>query len=538
MSMAPSRIAAAGGMAIGGVSTVIRVRASEETGLTYGIPLVAIARDTPAEDCNITIDWGDGTVRVYPVHPERRYASYALSGVYEMKHTYVLPGVYRVTVDSRATDIMLGSDADRNPEYKTYAGMVEAVEKWGSSVQLGSTLTYNSGAFVEMLMRDGYAAAFRACANLEYVAPVKFAMVGPYAIKGSSITTLAGMTTASTVIFKYALSESGVTDVTWWPSGQTAVPEGCFSGARSLTSLAGMEPVTSADKHAFKGCTALESLDGLSSLRYADGVGCFEGCTSLRRLDKLDQYGVPMQSMALITLGYGCFKGCTALTSLVSLPHRVKELPESCFEGCTGLQSINIPAQVLTIRAHAFKNCGATYVAFYEPAITSGGTVKRAARYAAPTRIDQAAFIGQAVSGTFYAPGMTSADLRAIKGALSYTGTIYSPSYPMSVSWSKYYAGSLAESKDWFTCDNPTFAPWGLGRSWTLSFSGSGSDQTVNHNSVICADFLTAPGDDAPPAVGGSTKLECMEAAVVYDSGGVRYYVTPQFSPYGEERNS
>lgn len=528
MSMAPSRIAAAGGMTIGGVPTVIRVRTSEETSLTYGIPLVAIAPDTPAEDCSITVDWGDGTVKTYPVDSSRKYASYVLSSDYVMVHTYALPGVYRVTVDGRATDIMLGSEA----AYKTYAGLVEAVEQWGSSVRLGSSLT-SDGSDVVMLMRRGFAASFRACANLTYVAPVTFAAVGPYAITGSPLTTLDGMTTASTVIYQDAFSGSAVTNATWWPSGQTTVPEMCFYGAVSLTSLVGMESVTAAESSAFYGCSALTSLDGLSSLVSA-GYMCFANCTSLARFDKLDQYGVPMQSMALTTLSTWCFKGCTALTSLVSLPHLVTELPESCFEGCTGLANINIPEQVLTIRAHAFKDCGATYVAFYEPAIMSGSTVKRAARYAAPTRIDQAAFIGQAESGRFYAPRMTAAQLRAIKGSLSYSNTIHDSTNPMSVSWS-LYSTYLIETKDWFTCDNPTFAPWGLGRSWALAFSGSVSNQATNHNSVICADFLTAPGDNAP-AVNGSTKLERMETARTYNSGGRHYYVTPQFSPYGEER--
>lgn len=526
MSMAPSRIAAAGD-----APTVIRVRTSEETGFAYGIPLVAIAQGTPAGDCSITIDWGDGTVKTYPVDSSRKCASYVWSSDYEMTHTYTLPGVYRVTVDSRATDIMLGSDTRTNPVYKTYAGMVEAVEQWGSSVRLGSALE-SGGPDIEILSRAGRVATFRACANLAYVAPVKFAAVGPYAITGSPIAALDGMTTASTVIYPYAFSGSAVTGATWWPSGQTTVPEMCFSGAEALTSLAGMESVTSAESYAFSGCSALTSLDGLSSLASA-GPRCFAGCTSLARLDKLNQYGVPRKSMALAVLGVGCFEGCTALASLVSLPHLVTELPKSCFEGCTGLTSINIPEQVLTIRAYAFRDCGAVHVAFYEPAIKSGSTVKRAARYAAPTRVDQAAFIGQAESGSFYAPGMTAAQLRAIKGSLSDSDTIHDPAHPMSVSWS-LYSGYLVESKDWFTCDNPTFAPWGLGRSWALEFSGAVSDQTANHNSVICADFLTAPGDNAP-AVNGSTKLERMETARTYDSSGLRYYVTPQFSPYGEE---
>lgn len=536
MSMAPSRIAAAGGMTIGGVPTVIRVRTSEETSLTYGIPLVAIAQDIPDKDCVITIDWGDGTVKTYHVDAFGKYASYILSEDYEMVHTYALPGVYRVTVDSRATDIMLGSDSDTHfaAAYKTYAGMVEAVEQWGLSVQLGSVFTAAADDDnIVKLSHDGFVASFRACANLTYIAPVKFAIVGPYAIMGSPLTTLDGMTTTSTVIYPDAFSGSAVTGVTWWPSGQTTVPEACFYGAESLTSLIGMESVTAAESSAFYGCSALTSLDGLSSLVSAGNM-CFANCTSLAQLDKLDQYGVPMQSMALTTLGTECFKGCTALTSLVSLPHLVTELPESCFEGCTGLANINIPGQVLTIRAHAFRNCGAAYVAFHEPEITFDGTVKRAARYAAPTRIDQAAFIGQSESGRFYAPRMTAAQIRAIKGSLSYSNAIHDSTNPMSVSWSLYQT-SLIETKDWFTCDNPTFAPWGLGRSWELVFSGSVSDNTTNHNSVICADFLTAPGDNAPN-VNGSTKLERMEAARTYDSGGLHYYVTPQFSPYGEER--
>lgn len=531
MSMAPSRIAAAGGMVIGGVPTVIRVRTSEMN-LTYGIPLVAIARDTPAEDCSITIDWGDGTVKTYPIDSVRKYAFYFRPGDSEIVHTYALPGVYRVTVDGRATDIMLGSDA--NVAYKTYAGMVEAVEQWGPSVMLGSVVQRDIN-YLEPLARAGYVASFRACANLTYVAPVLFDRVCPYAIAGSTFTTLDGMTTDLTNIDPYALAGSAVTGATWWPLSQETVPEGCFYGAKSLTSLVGLESMTVADDVAFAECSALTSLDGLSSLELA-GIECFADCTSLARFDKLDQYGVPMQSMALTTLGTGCFKGCTALTSLVSFPHLVTELPESCFEGCTGLKNIYIPGQVLTIRTHAFKNCGATHVAFYDPVILYGHSVVRAARYAAPTRIDQAAFIGQAGSGVFDAPGMTAEQLRAITGSLSYSGTIHDSTNPMSVSWSSYASGRLVESKDWFTCDNPTFAPWGLGKSWELVFSGSVSDQTTNHNSVICADFLTAPGDNAPPAVGGSTKLECMEAAVAYDSGGISYDVEPQFSPYGEER--
>ena len=88
---------------------------------------------------------------------------------------------------------------------------------------------------------------------------------------------------------------------------------------------------------AFKGCTALETIDGLEYIHPTTMKEMFTNCTSLTTLN-----GIQNLDTSEVTSTYGMFSGCTSLQSLDLSNWVIKENfnGESLFDGCTSLTTI------------------------------------------------------------------------------------------------------------------------------------------------------------------------------------------------------
>lgn len=565
MSMAPVRIAGAEGMAIGGKPTVLRIRATQERGLTYGILAIG-GRHIDGKPDAFTIDWGDGSVTtikaavmgsdnmLYAGQQFSQIAGYSFYKAYV--HTYALPREYRVTIDSRA-EFFVSSAGHNNPEvpeYDNYAKLLEAVESWGSSMF--------TGAYPKYLLeyaRDVGGSVFRGCKNLTSIAKHEFSYILPYSFDGcgESLISPEPVVGQSTSIFKSAFYNSPFINTSWWPSSNGIVPDRCFEKCQNLSTIS-LPDVTAVSFSAFRGCSKLSSIslpsctllgqnafEGCSSLTSLAGVEkagafldyCFKDCTSLTTMNNLDDRGVPLentdenplQALSVTSLGAGCFSGCTSITSLISFPPYVTQIPSSCFSGCTGLKSggINIPGQVTIIWANAFSGVGARNISFREPEIKYNSEVVRPARVPKLTRIDRGAFFGQDETGDLYTY-MNTEKIKSI-GGVDAEGSIASTTSPMIVKWSNY--NTPYEIKEWFRSSAPSWAPWGVGKGWNIHIlNDEGNDLITtgtgleNHKQIICDDFV------APPNVGWAgtspTRLEALYLKIVK--------VNKNFSPYSD----
>lgn len=99
-------------------------------------------------------------------------------------------------------------------------------------------------------------------------------------------------------------------------------------------------------KEAFKGCTALNTLN------YAESSGY--GANTYSRADK---YIILPQS----TLNEGVFEGCTSITRVYSRPSLTGGIGARAFKGCTNLTWANVSAACPSIGKRAFEGC--TYLA-------------------------------------------------------------------------------------------------------------------------------------------------------------------------------
>lgn len=116
----------------------------------------------------------------------------------------------------------------------------------------------------------------------------------------------------------------------------------------------GGDTLTTLGANFAKGCTALKSVVITAPVTtFTNGDtgsnGVFNGCSSLVAVYLPD---------TLTTIGISAFKGCTALTTIDFLPDTLTTIGAYAFNGCTGVTSASIPSSVTTIGADAFNNLG------------------------------------------------------------------------------------------------------------------------------------------------------------------------------------
>ena len=126
----------------------------------------------------------------------------------------------------------------------------------------------------------------------------------------------------------------------------TAIGQGAFAGAQTLTSVTLPETVESIGAEAFRNCSALTSITIPSKVTNISSYA-FSGCSALAAVS------IPS---TVTSIADGAFQNCYAL-SAVALPEKLTTISNSTFYGCSKLSEVTIPMGVVNIGATAFAYC-------------------------------------------------------------------------------------------------------------------------------------------------------------------------------------
>ena len=139
------------------------------------------------------------------------------------------------------------------------------------------------------------------------------------------------------------------------PSQLVSIDFEAFCDCENLRSVIGLEHATESlteiGDSAFDGCTSLNNVDFLPSLRKLQSLGSFvfHRNTSLTIVDL-------SKAVCLTELQQSTFQGCTALVS-VRLPPNLLRIGHWSFYCCSELKEIHIPPRLLSIGKEAFQEC-------------------------------------------------------------------------------------------------------------------------------------------------------------------------------------
>ena len=126
----------------------------------------------------------------------------------------------------------------------------------------------------------------------------------------------------------------------------TAIGQGAFAGAQTLTSVTLPETVESIGAEAFRNCSALTSITIPSKVTNISSYA-FSGCSALAAVS------IPP---TVTSIADGAFQNCYAL-SAIALPEKLTTISNSTFYGCSKLSEVTIPMGVVNIGATAFAYC-------------------------------------------------------------------------------------------------------------------------------------------------------------------------------------
>lgn len=126
----------------------------------------------------------------------------------------------------------------------------------------------------------------------------------------------------------------------------TAIGQGAFAGAQSLSSITLPETVQVIGAEAFRNCSALTSITIPDRVTTIPGYA-FSGCSALTSVTVPDN---------VVSIGEAAFQNCSSLTG-VQLSSKLTTINNSTFYGCSKLTEITIPSGVVNIGASAFAYC-------------------------------------------------------------------------------------------------------------------------------------------------------------------------------------
>ena len=144
------------------------------------------------------------------------------------------------------------------------------------------------------------------------------------------------------------------------------IGEAAFMNCSKLRSVTWSSSLKYIEAKAFSGCVVLGSV-AIPQTVETIGASAFEGCVALSDL----RFEGTATSPAMSVYPYA-FRGCTALKS-VDLPDRTVNVWQGAFYNCTAVTSVFIPKSVEVISEEAFRNCSAmTTLTFRDRTVYDG----------------------------------------------------------------------------------------------------------------------------------------------------------------------
>ncbi|MEZ3590381.1 MAG: leucine-rich repeat domain-containing protein [Muribaculaceae bacterium] len=125
----------------------------------------------------------------------------------------------------------------------------------------------------------------------------------------------------------------------------TSIGNNTFRDCKELTSISGMDNVTSIGYGGFDGCENLSAIDlsGVIEL----GGRAFRLCKNLSSIKGFEH---------VTTIGSYCFYGCISLTS-ITLSKQLKSIGDHSFNACSSLKDLKIENGLNFIPDYAFQHC-------------------------------------------------------------------------------------------------------------------------------------------------------------------------------------
>ncbi|MBO6031943.1 MAG: leucine-rich repeat protein [Prevotella sp.] len=103
--------------------------------------------------------------------------------------------------------------------------------------------------------------------------------------------------------------------------------------------------------YSFAGCSALQSINGLSENIVSLGEGCFKDASSVTNLFFLS-------GTSITEVPKECFMGCFGITSLEGLPNSITTIGDGSFRRCYSLKGLDyLPSSVLELPDNSFREC-------------------------------------------------------------------------------------------------------------------------------------------------------------------------------------